>query len=272
MFKNSKALPAAILLAAATLMPGIATAQVSNQWQYGAQLYVYLPTLEGTANFPAEGNSPGVSVDADALLDALNFAFFGSFEARKGHWGAFTDLMYVNVGENKSGVRDFTIGGTPLPGTASASVNYDLKAWAWTIAGEYVAIAQPGLTMDVFAGTRMLDISQDINWGIDGAVDGIPIGGRTGARSSGDTNWDFIIGTKGRVRFGADNRWFVPYYLDVGTGQSDLTWQAMGGLGYSWQSIDFFVAYRYLDYDLGESKPFEELTLSGPVIALAFRW
>ncbi|MBK6396605.1 MAG: hypothetical protein IPF73_19570, partial [Betaproteobacteria bacterium] len=48
-----------------------------------------------------------------------------------------------------------------------------------------------------------------------------------------------IIGVKGRYAFGADRRWFAPYYLDVRTGDSDLTWQAMGGLGYrfSWGDI-----------------------------------
>ena len=211
-------------------------------------------------------------MDADKLLENLNFVFFGSLEAKKGRWGTFTDLMYVNVGDNKSGIHDFVVGGTPIPGTASASVNYDLKAWVWTIAGEYVFVSQPGASMDLFAGARMLDLEQKIDWGIEGNIGGIPIAGRTGARSTGDTNWDFVIGAKGRLRFGADNRWFVPYYLDVGTGQSDFTWQAMGGLGYAWQSIDFFVAYRHLDYDLGDSKPFSDLSLSGPVIAVAFRW
>ncbi len=272
MHKSLNFLPAAALMAVATLAPAPAEAQISDRWQFGAQLYAYLPTLNGTANFPANGDSPSVSVDADTLLDNLNFVFFGGLEAKKGHWGTFTDLMYVNVGDNKSGVRDFTIGGTPIPGTASASVNYDLKAWVWTIAGEYVFVSQPGASMDLFAGARMLDLEQKIDWGIEGNIGGIPIAGRTGARSTGDTNWDFVIGAKGRLRFGADNRWFVPYYLDVGTGQSDFTWQAMGGLGYAWQSIDFFVAYRYLDYDLGDSKPFSDLSLSGPVIALAFRW
>jgi hypothetical protein len=47
----------------------------------------------------------------------------------------------------------------------------------------------------------------------------------------------------------------VPYYLDVGTGESDFTWQAMTGLGYSWKSVDVNAAWRYLDYDVGDSKP-----------------
>ncbi len=33
--------------------------------------------------------------------------------------------------------------------------------------------------------------------------------------------------------FGAGHAWSVPYYLDVGTGDSDLTWQGLLGLAYS---------------------------------------
>jgi hypothetical protein len=41
------------------------------------------------------------------------------------------------------------------------------------------------------------------------------------------------VGVKGRYTFGDDGKWFVPFYLDVGTGQSQLTWQISSGLGYS---------------------------------------
>jgi hypothetical protein len=32
-------------------------------------------------------------------------------------------------------------------------------------------------------------------------------------------------------RFALDEHWFVPYYADLGTGESDLTWQIAGGIG-----------------------------------------
>ena len=35
------------------------------------------------------------------------------------------------------------------------------------------------------------------------------------------------------MRFGPNREWFVPYYADIGTGQSDFTWQAIGGIGYA---------------------------------------
>lgn len=42
--------------------------------------------------------------------------------------------------------------------------------------------------------------------------------------------YDAIVGVRGSYRFGDTGRWRVPYYADVGAGDSDLTWQAMTGL------------------------------------------
>jgi len=268
----ARALAASVLCASAALTTSTAVAQANDQWQFGAQIYGYLPSLSGESNFKGSGGSPDVNVNVDKILDNLKFVFMGSFEAKKGRWGGFTDLMYLNVGANKSGTRDLVIGGIEVPATASASVNYDLKGWIWTIAGEYAVVSHPGMTMDVFAGARMVDLEQDINWGLEGNIGGIPVGGRTGDSNVSRTDWDGIVGVKGRWHFGADNRWFVPYYVDVGTGNSDLTWQAMAGLGYSWKSIDVVGAWRYLDYNFGSGRPFTDLSLNGPQLSVVFRW
>ena len=126
---------AAAALACAAVAPGTASAQqASDRWQFGVQLYGYFPSLSGESNFPGTGTSPDVTVDVDKIIDNIKFVMMGSFEAKKGSWGGFTDLIYMDVGSNKSGTRDLSIGGIEIPGTASASVNYDLKGWIWTIA------------------------------------------------------------------------------------------------------------------------------------------
>jgi len=266
----------AILLAAATLMPGAASAQAAEQasdpWQFGGQIYLFLPSVDGGSNFPDSGTDPGVSVDVGQIIESLQFVFMGSLEARKGRWGAMTDVIYLDVGGEESGTRELTIGGTPIPVSASAAVNYDLKGWLWMIAGEYAVVSQPAWTLDVFSGARMLDIEQQIDWELQGDIGEIPETGRAGSSNDGRTNWDAIVGTKGRWRYRDENRWFVPYYLDVGTGESNFTWQTMAGLGYSWQWIDTFAAWRYLDYDLGEGRPLSSLSLNGPLVSVMFHW
>ena len=95
----------AALCAVVLALPAGADAQVSDKWQYGLSLYAYIPEISGTSRFPASGASPGISVSLDELLD-LKFAFMGSFEAKKGRWGGFTDFMYLDIGD--SDVQSFS--------------------------------------------------------------------------------------------------------------------------------------------------------------------
>jgi hypothetical protein len=85
-------------------------------------------------------------------------------------------------------------------------------------------------------------------------------------------NWDGIVGVKGRYAFAEGGKWFIPYYVDIGTGESKFTWQAMGGVGYSFGWGDIIGAWRYLDYQMKSGKPIESLNFSGPAIAAVFRW
>ena len=105
-----------------------------------------------------------------------------------------------------------------------------------------------------------------------GSVGPIPIEDREGSVEVDETNWDAIVGVKGRAYLGSDRRWFVPYYFDIGAGESKLTYQAMGGVGYSFGRWDLFAAWRYLDYEFKSGSKVEELNFSGPGVAVQFRW
>jgi hypothetical protein len=94
-------------------------------------------------------------------------------------------------------------------------------------------------------------------------------------RCNGTTHleiWDAIIGVKGRFELGADKKWFVAYYLDVGAGDSKSTWQAVAGVGYSFGWGDIVGAWRHLDYRMKSDTAVESLSFSGPGIAAVFRW
>jgi hypothetical protein len=84
--------------------------------------------------------------------------------------------------------------------------------------------------------------------------------------------WDAIVGVKGRYNFGDGRRWFVPYYFDVGTGQSDSTWQALIGIGYVFDWGEVFAAYRHLNYKFDAEEGLKDLSLAGPGIGASFRF
>ena len=64
----------------------------------------------------------------------------------------------------------------------------------------------------------------------------------------------------------------MPFYVDVGTGDSDVTWQAQLGVAYAfgWGDIDF--RWRYLGYDLKSNPAIEDMSFNGPAIGAVFRW
>jgi len=276
---NSLKSAAAILaLASGALAPMPAAAQSTQapwdagKWRFSAILYAYLPTIDGTLTVPPDPSNPSISVDAGTLIDNLKFTFMGSFDAHNGRWGVFTDYLYLNVDGDESKTRDFTIAGGRLPASATADLSLDLKGTVWTLAGEYRVISDPAWTMDVLAGARLFDIKPTIGWSLNGDLGSLVVPGRSGSKEESASNWDGIVGVKGAYRFGQNRDWFVPYYLDVGTGQSDLTWQGMIGLGYSFKWGDLLATWRYLDYQFKSGEAIDDMSFNGPMFGVAFRW
>ena len=265
-----------LCFAAGAVLPTSAAAQSpqpgweSGKWQFSALIYLYLPTIGGKMAFPADGSN--INVDADTLIENLKFAFMGTFDAHNGRWGMFTDVLYLNVGGNKSQTRDFSIGNIGLPANTTADLNLDLKGTIWTLAGEYRVVSDPALKMDVLAGARMFDIKPTLGWSITGDLGPIGAPSRSGSREISGSVWDGIVGVKGRYAFGENREWFVPFYLDVGTGQSDLTWQGAAGIGYAFRWGDVLAMWRYLDYNFKSGKNLEDMNFNGPMFGVAFHW
>jgi len=242
-----------------------------DDWQFRGTIYGYFPDIGASAAFPG-GNGTSIDVNANQLIDHLKLAFMGSIEAQKGRWGAFTDLMYFSVGGSRSGIRDLAISGMPLPPGITADASLDIDAWVWTLAGSYRAVSSPAMSLDVFAGARMLDVKS--RFGFEFSNDFGPFVGpsRQGSVEATLNNWDGIAGVKGRIHFGARREWFVPYYADVGIGDSDLTWQGIAGIGYAFDWGEVIAAWRYLKYDFKSGKKLDNLTFNGPAVGLSFRW
>ena len=64
--------------------------------------------------------------------------------------------------------------------------------------------------------------------------------------------------------------WFIPFHLDIGTGESDFTWQGFAGLGYRFKSLDVLVGYRYLYWDFEDNAALDDLDVSGPGAGVRF--
>jgi hypothetical protein len=121
-------------------------------------------------------------------------------------------------------------------------------------------------------GARLAQIKQELGWTFTGSFGANTPPPTTGNRGSDIDQWDAIVGGKGRIAFGSSRKWAVPYYFDIGTGESELTWQVELGLAYSFGWGDVGVVWRHLDYELDSNKPIVDMNFSGPAAGVAFRW
>ncbi|MEO8740196.1 MAG: hypothetical protein ABI537_10915 [Casimicrobiaceae bacterium] len=277
MKKRSKIIAAATLGACMAISPARALAQavdswqLSDSWRFGATLYGYLPTI-GVKTLLPNGVTSDISIPIDETLNHLKMGFFGAAEAQKGRWGAFTDILYLNVGASPSKTHDFNLGNGALPADVTARTTFGVETTIWTLAGGYRAVANTDSTFDVFAGARLLDIKVKQSWELTGNIGQISIPLRSGDGNVSQSLWNALVGAKGRIALTGDRRWYVPYYVDVGTGDSKVTWQIQGGVGYAFNWGDVVATWRYLDFDGKSGKPLQNLNTNGPQVAFVWRW
>ena len=215
-----------------------------GQWHFGVTPYAWLPTIYTSATFQPLGIAGGLQAnmhsDPGTYLHNLSFAFFLAGEARKGDWSLLADYIYMKFDRQNSGVKPLNIGGgaAALPIDSSMS----LKSNVLTLAGSYTAWRRGASHLDILAGTRYLNMDAGLDFSLFGIA-----GGRSASASM--NKWDAIVGLKGQADLDAEGKWFMPYYLDVGAGSANTTWQALVGVGYRYGWGDLTLAVRNLSYN-----------------------
>jgi hypothetical protein len=262
------------LVASAALIASDVAAQGNNaaggDWEFSVGIYGWFPDLKGTTGFPTDDN--GFEVPIDDIVDKLDFTLQGNFDARRGKWGLFTDLIYLDLGDQQTFTNENTVSDLEIPVDSSLGVGVDVKNLVWTTLGYYRIGDAEQATLDLAAGVRYVDMEQSLGWTVDGNIGELPLPGEQGSARVSQDFLDFVVGFRGRVNFGSNLQWFLPYYGDIGTGDSDLTWQGALGIGYAFGWGDVAAVYRHLDYDLPSSAAIQDLQMSGPAIGVAFHW
>ena len=246
----------------------------ADKWTFAVRPYLWVPGISGTLKYdiPPSGGG-GASVDLSSyILQNLNFALMLSAEARKGEWSILTDVVYLDVESDNSKVKSgsFTGPGGRIEISAGADLGTKVKltGFEWELAGAYTVARGGNSSMDVLAGFRYLGIELKTDWLL---TDNVSTFARSGSTSDRVDLWDGIIGIRGYVGLG-QSKWAIPYYLDVGTGNSAITSQAMAGIEYRYSWGELQLLYRYLYYDLKGDKLLQNVSLSGPAFGVNFRF
>lgn len=222
----------------------------SDRWSFGGTIYGWISDIESTTQ-----SGESFEITFSDIIDNLNMTFMGSLNAEKGKWTLFTDLIYLDQGTTNR--RTVDLGGGPT----NLKTKIDLKSWINTTGVGYAAFDDGSTQISGLAGVRYLRLKTDID---------VSDGTTRRRASSTDDFFDGIVGLRGKTDL--NENWYLTYYADVGTGQSDLTYQLFAGVNYRFRNWDAVVGYRYMDWDLGNGAALDGLTVSGPLIGARFRF
>lgn len=248
----------------------------NDKWKVSLKPYLWLPTIEGDIRYTSlpggSQGSPHASVDPDDLLENLDFGALMVLELRKAKWSIFSDFMYLGLSSSDTRVKAIDFGGTLVSSSLNLDTELEVDAFLTTIVGGYEVINIENFTMDLIGGVRYFWLEADLDWSLSAAVDG-PLGGQTFTRTGSLTEdaeiWNGVGGVRGKIHLG-DSNWYIPYYADIGAGDSELTWQVFSALGYSFEKWEFAIGYRHLVFEADDDSLVDSLSMSGPFIGASY--
>ena len=246
MKKNLCKLFLTVVVITSMTLPGVALAQ-DDGWKFGIGLYAWYADLNAETPRGREGE-----IEAEYAIDNFEMAFPGVFEAQKNNWMFLVDVFYINTEDEDAGPPHLR-------------VNVELTNWIVTPIAAYRFVENDSFELSALAGARYLYIKPEVT-----VETQPPLPPSRRKFSESDGNWDGIIGLRGRVKF--SNNWYLPFHLDIGTGDSDVTWQTMAGIGYQFSWGDIVAGYRYIDWEFDDRKILAELNYSGPFAGVKFRF
>ena len=234
-----------------------AAAVAEDEWGADLEIYGWLPIIE----MESEDGSTG-KITREDILSNLDITALWKARVRKGRWSLASDFIYLDISDNKN---------LPLIPKVPDLANLretGLQAWIITPNVGYTVVDSEVQKIELYAGARYFWIEVDATIEIDPISPGDPP--IRSKESPTISSWDGIVGVRGLYYL--DEKWYIPYSVNVGAGDSDLTWSAQAGFAYKFSKLDASFGWRYLHYDVGSDTALKELNLNGPYAGVIFRW
>jgi hypothetical protein len=259
-----------------TSQPTLIDRQYDGKTHVMVAPYIWGPTVKADYQFPvprlprrhSHAISSSVEVGPSDYLPKLNSAAMFALDARNGDFDIFADAIYLNASTSASIVSTLT---GPLGRQIPLTVNADahLTTAIWEAAGGFSLFHTHYADLSVILGVR--EFPMTLNATYTATVGKRGIIAPSGSVTTSDYTNDIIWGIKGRAFFNND-RLYVPYYLDYGTGNNNQTWEGYGGGGYVFDHGQTIVAlWRALNYNgFPPVAHVQKMSLGGPLLGYTF--
>lgn len=227
-----------------------------SESQFYLDLYGWMPNIYGESALDTN-----FELDLDDIIENLQFMIMATPGVKKERWGFEVDVIYLNLGSDKNQTGNL-MGEIPV----DLYTDVSLKAWIVTPKVYYNLIKTERFNMNILTGARYLYMDVDVK----ADISGDSISERALSASDSGSVWDGIFGIAGQVTL--NEKWYMPYYLDIGTGDSDLTYNLFGGVGYRFSSFNLVAGWRYLRWNFEDNSALENLYVSGPIVGITYRF
>ena len=243
--------------------------KISEEWRFEVTPYIWGSGVSSTL-FYNDRYLNTAKLSTNNVLGDLKSGGMIAAEAHYGNWGIMGDLVSATLqttSNSNVSVKPPQLGGAAVPANVADKVT--LQQNIITGAVTYTALNNQNIYLDGLLGARGImataTVSTDLSaYGYSkGFVD-----------SKSVSTLDPIVGFKGRYRI-SDSTWYIPFYADIGSGggTTNLTWQAMAGIGKTFnQLIDASLTYRALYYDMKDGGVLQKTTMLGPQVAVTFKF
>lgn len=234
--------------------PEVHEAIDEQRWRYRLTPYVWGAGLQGTVG--ASGRRAEVERSFSEVLDSLDAGAMLAFEARRGRFGLFADLLHVRLSDSAR---------VPTPLGIDLSGDARVHATTFMLAGQYRLTTRDRGYLDLVGGVR--------HWALRTEVDArlgslLSVSGRDRERWS-----DPVLGLKGTYHLNKHlylTGWAMAGGFEVG---SQFSTDLMGAVGYRLgRQSTLLLGYRNLQVDYQSSSFTFDATLRGPALGWDYRF
>ena len=243
-------------------LPGISrTIETDSGWEISiAPFYGWVAGLNGdVATFGAAPIAVDITPidlieNIDTVISSLDFAIIGAAEIRKGDFGVFADIYYLDLSTDLA-----------TPGPLFSGVEVGTELLIFTALGSYRALETETAHLDALAGLRVWSVDIDLDF----AAGILP----AQSHSDGDTWVDPVIGLKGRIAL-SEHAYVTGWGMIGGFGVSpDFMWDVFGAVGYEiTDRISLVAGFRATGVDYQSGGFLYDIIQYGPIIGGVVRF
>lgn len=234
-----------------------------SKWEFNVIPYFWMAGMGGDVT--VKGRDASLDSSFSDILDDLDFGAQVHVNARKGKWGVFFDITYLDLSDSGQVIRH------PALGAIDGQV--DLTEWVIELGGAYQIGKWPLdnqrlVSLDVIGGGRYWELEGELTLTVPGLD-------RSFNRSATKQWIDPFVGLVMQADLGKN--FLLTLRGDIGgfgVG-ADFTWNAIALLGYRiTNSVSAWLGYRAINLDYedgsGDDRMAYDITMQGPIIGVSF--